>query len=234
MSLETAVAGPVRILGNRHLLFQAVANLLDNAVKYAPTGGRIVLGLHGRPDGAEIWVADNVPGIPESEREHVLERFVRLDTSRTTPGSGLGLSLVAAIVHLHGASLRLEDNDPGLKITIRFKPVPHLAFGQQAQPKPNVLTIELDPDRIGLTINVNAPGDLFDLDRAELDSTLGSGGLPTYARLLLNVLNGDQTLSIRDDEAEESWRIVEPILEAWAGGSVPLIDYPAGSNGPAN
>ncbi|HSE60609.1 MAG TPA: glucose-6-phosphate dehydrogenase [Nitrospiraceae bacterium] len=120
------------------------------------------------------------------------------------------------------------------EIAIRFKPVPHLAFGQQAQPKPNVLTIELDPDRIGLSINVNAPGDLFDLDRAELDSTLGSGGLPTYARLLLNVLNGDQTLSIRDDEAEESWRIVEPILEAWARGAVPLIEYPAGSSGPAS
>lgn len=118
------------------------------------------------------------------------------------------------------------------EIAIRFKPVPHLAFGQQAQPKPNVLTIELDPDRIGLSINVNAPGDLFDLDRAELDTTLGSGGLPAYARLLLDVLNGDQTLSIRDDEAEESWRIVEPILEAWAMGSVPLLDYPAGSDGP--
>lgn len=118
------------------------------------------------------------------------------------------------------------------EIAIHFKPVPLLTFGQQTQPKPNVLTIELDPDRIGLSINVNAPGDLFDLDRAELDSRLGSVGLPAYARLLLNILSGDQTLSIRDDEAEESWRIVEPILESWAAGAVPLLEYPAGSSGP--
>lgn len=124
MSLETELAGPIRVSGNRHLLFQAVANLLDNAVKYAPSGSRIVLGLRAVPEGPEIWVADNGPGIPESERERVLERFVRLDSSRSTPGSGLGLSLVAAIVRLHGAALRLEDNNPGLRATIRFRPLP--------------------------------------------------------------------------------------------------------------
>ncbi|ALA60281.1 glucose-6-phosphate dehydrogenase [Nitrospira moscoviensis] len=117
-------------------------------------------------------------------------------------------------------------------IAIHFKPVPHLAFGQQSQPQPNVLTIELDPDRIGLAINVNAPGELFALDRVELESPCGSGGLPAYARLLLDVLQGDLTLSIRDDEAEESWRIVEPILESWAEDRVPLLEYPAGSAGP--
>ncbi len=124
ISLETAVAGPLRIAGNRHLLFQAVANLLDNAVKYAPPGGRIVLALRATSGGPEISVADNGPGIPVHERERVLERFVRLDASRTTPGSGLGLSLVAAIAQMHGASLRLEDNDPGLVAMIRFRPLP--------------------------------------------------------------------------------------------------------------
>lgn len=118
------------------------------------------------------------------------------------------------------------------EIAVHFRPVPHLAFGQQAQPMPNVLTIRLNPDEIVLSINVNATGDLFELDRVCLESPCGSGSLPAYARLLLDVLHGDLTLSIRDDEAEESWRIVEPILTVWSQGGVPLQDYPAGSAGP--
>jgi len=113
------------------------------------------------------------------------------------------------------------------ELAIHFKPVPHLAFGQEAQPIPNVLAIELDPDRIALSVNVNEPGDLCNLEQVELDKRFPSGGLPAYARLLLDVLDGDPTLSIRDDEAEESWRIVELILQVWANGGVPLIDYPA-------
>lgn len=118
------------------------------------------------------------------------------------------------------------------EIAVHFKPVPHLAFGQAAQPIPNVFAIELDPDRIALSVNVNEPGDLCNLERIELDKRFPSGGLPAYARLLLDILDGDPTLSIRDDEAEESWRIVEPILEVWNKGGVPLVDYPAGSDGP--
>ncbi len=118
------------------------------------------------------------------------------------------------------------------EIAIHFKPVPHLAFGQEAQPVPNVLAIELDPNRIALKVNVNEPGDLFDLEQVELDTGFPSGALPAYARLLLDILDGDPTLSIRDDEAEESWRIVEPILQVWGDGGVPLADYPAGSGGP--
>ena len=120
------------------------------------------------------------------------------------------------------------------EIAIRFKAVPHLAFGQQSQPKPNVLKIELNPERIGLSINVNEAGDLFDLDRIELDHTFKSTGLPPYSRLLLDVLEGDPMFSIRDDEAEESWRIVEPILTVWDKVGVPLAEYPAGSDGPAD
>ncbi|RPH75586.1 MAG: glucose-6-phosphate dehydrogenase, partial [Nitrospiraceae bacterium] len=108
----------------------------------------------------------------------------------------------------------------------------HLAFGQEAQPIPNVLAIELDPDRIALSVNVNESGDLCNLEQVELDKRFPSGGLPAYARLLLDILDGDPTLSIRDDEAEESWRIVEPILQVWGKGGVPLVDYPAGSGGP--
>lgn len=119
------------------------------------------------------------------------------------------------------------------EIVIHFRAVPHLTFGQKSQPQPNTLKIELAPDRIALSVNVNGPGDLCDLEPVVLDSAFASGGLPAYARLLLDVLNGDPMLSIRDDEAEESWRIVEPILAAWADERIPLDEYPAGSAGPA-
>jgi glucose-6-phosphate 1-dehydrogenase len=118
------------------------------------------------------------------------------------------------------------------EIAIHFRAVPHLAFGQKSQPQPNTLKIELAPDRIALSVNVNEPGDLCDLEPVVLDSAFASGRLPAYARLLLDVLNGDPTLSIRDDEAEESWRIVEPILAEWKQARVPLLEYRAGSGGP--
>ena len=118
------------------------------------------------------------------------------------------------------------------ELAVHFKPVPHLAFGQRTEPHPNVLRLRLDPDRIHLTVNVNGLGDPFDLERIELGAELVPQDPPAYGRLLLGVLEGDPTLSIRADEAEESWRIVEPILEAWREGKVPLLEYPAGSDGP--
>jgi signal transduction histidine kinase len=104
--------------GDRDLLFQAVANLVDNAIKYTPAGGRIVLGLVPTGDGAEVYVADTGPGIPPDQRERVFDRFHRLEVSRSTPGSGLGLSLVRAVARLHGATIRLSDNGPGLRIAL--------------------------------------------------------------------------------------------------------------------
>ncbi len=117
----------VSVQGNRQLLLQAVSNLIDNAVKYASEGGRIEVEIAADEAGASIAVADDGPGIPAAERGHVLERFVRLDASRTTPGSGLGLSLVAAIARRHGAALELTDTrpggtPPGLTVTLRFPP----------------------------------------------------------------------------------------------------------------
>ncbi|MEJ2327969.1 MAG: HAMP domain-containing sensor histidine kinase [Chromatiaceae bacterium] len=113
--------GPLRVNGDRDLLFQAVANLVDNAIKYTPAKGRITLSarLHaGRP---EIAVIDGGPGIPAAMREKVFQRFFRLDGSRSTPGSGLGLSLVQAVARIHGAQIRLEDNDPGLRALLSFE-----------------------------------------------------------------------------------------------------------------
>jgi signal transduction histidine kinase len=124
IALETELGGPAVVSGNRHLLFQAVANLVDNAVKYGVAGGLVRLAVttpRRASDGPEIAVADKGSGIPAADRSRVLDRFVRLDASRTTPGNGLGLALVAAIIRLHGATLDLEDNEPGLRVTIRFR-----------------------------------------------------------------------------------------------------------------
>ena len=107
--------------GDRHLMFQALANLVDNAVKYTPAGGRVAVTVAGIEDGGtEITVADSGPGIPEDARERVLDRFVRLDSTRTTPGNGLGLSLVKAVARLHGGALSLGDNAPGLRVCLRL------------------------------------------------------------------------------------------------------------------
>lgn len=114
-SLTVLRSAPTRIHGNRHLLFQALANLVDNAIKYTPSGGKVTLEVGPHGDGALVAVADSGPGIPPDERDHVLGRFVRLEQSRTTPGNGLGLSLVSAVAGLHNGSLILGDNHPGLR-----------------------------------------------------------------------------------------------------------------------
>lgn len=104
--------------GDRHLMFQALVNLVDNAVKYTPAGGAVAVTVAGTTDGVEIVVADSGPGIPEAARERVLDRFVRLDATRSTPGNGLGLSLVKAVARLHGGTLSLGDNAPGLRVRL--------------------------------------------------------------------------------------------------------------------
>ncbi|HVU10996.1 MAG TPA: HAMP domain-containing sensor histidine kinase [Phototrophicaceae bacterium] len=120
VTLEIKPAGETLIDGNRSLISQALANLVDNAIKYTPEGGHISVWPSVTPDGVELVVADTGPGIPASERARVVERFVRLEASRNSPGTGLGLSLVAAVARLHNATLILEDNAPGLKAIIRF------------------------------------------------------------------------------------------------------------------
>jgi signal transduction histidine kinase len=125
--LKAEAEAPIFIRADRQLLGQAIANLIDNAIKYGTTG--VSLGGTGaKPEVevsakikgpiAEIVVTDRGPGVPVSDRERVLDRFVRLEASRSEPGSGLGLSLVAAVARLHGGSLRLEDNAPGLRVIL--------------------------------------------------------------------------------------------------------------------
>jgi signal transduction histidine kinase len=107
--------------GQRESIAQLLVNLLDNALHHTPPGSHIAVTLAGKHDHVVLTIADNGPGIPEADRGRVFERFVRLERSRTTPGHGLGLRLVAAIASAHGAQITLEDNQPGARLMIIFK-----------------------------------------------------------------------------------------------------------------
>jgi signal transduction histidine kinase len=112
LSLTVAAAHPAIVRGDRHLLAQAVANLLDNAIKYTPEG-QVSLSVVGDGHAVRIEVIDSGPGIPADRREAVFDRFVRLEGSRSTPGNGLGLSLVCAVARLHGGTVMLAENSSG-------------------------------------------------------------------------------------------------------------------------
>jgi len=174
----------------------------------------------GRIGSRDVPAYVNEPGVdPKRETETFAQVTLRVDNWRWA-----GVPFVLR----SGKALDKDRRE----IAIHFKPVPHLAFGHESDPKINVLRLELNPDRMALGVNINGPGDPFDLEYIELDTDLAPQETSAYGRLLLDLLRGDLTLSIRDDEAEESWRIVEPILEAWREGRVPLREYPAGSAGP--
>jgi signal transduction histidine kinase len=114
--IALSVRTPDRLpaFGDRELIQQAVANLVDNAVKFAPPGGAVTLSATATQAGVAVAVVDQGPGIPEADRARAAERFFRGESARNTPGSGLGLALVQAVAHLHGGSLRLSDAAPGL------------------------------------------------------------------------------------------------------------------------
>jgi signal transduction histidine kinase len=107
-------------MGDRQLIIEALANLIDNAVKFTPEHGEVLVTLGGASDRPVVVIADNGPGVPPHARPEVFQRFYRLDQSRATPGSGLGLHLVSEIVRLHGFSISLDDNDPGCRIELRL------------------------------------------------------------------------------------------------------------------
>jgi signal transduction histidine kinase len=124
IKLSVNANAPLEIRGSRELLGQALANLIDNAIKYSATPENehaiqardITVTVERKNDNIVLSVADRGPGIAEADRGRVLDRFVRLETSRTRPGSGLGLSLAAAIARLHNGTLKLEDHAPGLRV----------------------------------------------------------------------------------------------------------------------
>jgi signal transduction histidine kinase len=109
---------PPRIRADGTLLLEALSNLVDNAIKFTPPGGRVEVAIHAQQEGARIDVIDTGPGIPAEERDAVLKRFFRGSTSQAAPGSGLGLSLVAAIVKLHGFRVEIFDRDAGAQISL--------------------------------------------------------------------------------------------------------------------
>lgn len=126
LTFLTKINSNPRFNCNRHLIGQAVTNLLDNAIKYTSSPGIVCLSVEGNDNEFTITVSDNGPGIPEHERDRVFERFVRLENERNSPGNGLGLSLVQAVVRLHSAKLELDDNKPGLKVSLRFRKKVHI------------------------------------------------------------------------------------------------------------
>lgn len=115
-----AIAPGLSVRGDPDLLTQAVANLIENAIRHTPVGSRVCLSLAEATGATSITIADNGPGIPPEARGAVLGRFARLDQSRSSPGHGLGLALVAAVAELHGATLHLGDNRPGLTVELRM------------------------------------------------------------------------------------------------------------------
>jgi signal transduction histidine kinase len=126
-ALATDVEAGLGAEGDRELLAQMLANLVENAVRHAPEGAAITLAAKAAPEGVEIVVADDGPGIPPGERDRVFRRFYRLEASRTSPGNGLGLSLVRAIAGLHGIVIELADNEPGLRVRLLLSAPPSTA-----------------------------------------------------------------------------------------------------------
>ncbi|MBY0531518.1 MAG: HAMP domain-containing protein [Xanthobacteraceae bacterium] len=124
LGIDAPDALPVR--GSRELVSQALANLIDNAIKHGGTtaGSKVTVAARKSGDRIQFTIGDRGPGIPEADRLRVLERFVRLEESRSRPGAGLGLSLALAVAKLHGGDLRLEDNSPGLKVTLAIPAQP--------------------------------------------------------------------------------------------------------------
>lgn len=116
--LFTTIQPDLKFQGDRRLITQMLVNLIENAIRHSPPGARISLTLAQRMSGVTAVIADTGPGVPEPEREKIFQRFYRLETSRTTRGSGLGLSVVSAIADLHGIRISLSDNHPGLRVTL--------------------------------------------------------------------------------------------------------------------
>jgi signal transduction histidine kinase len=120
---ETRIGRELKVQGDRELLIQAFANLVENAIRHAGKGATICLAAMACGTSIEAVVSDTGPGVPEADRPRVLRRFGRLEASRSTPGTGLGLTLVNAIADLHNARLELTDNRPGLRVLITFPQV---------------------------------------------------------------------------------------------------------------
>ena len=174
----------------------------------------------GTIDGRQLPGYADEPGVdPSRQTETLAEVVLEVDTWRW---AGVPFRLRSGKALARGRK----------EITITFKSVPRLLPGLTGTAEPTRLRISMGPDRLALDLNINGPDDPFGIDRITLDADFNPGRLPAYGEVLAGVFNSDPTLSVRGDTAEECWRIIDPVLQAWQNGVVPLADYPAGSTGP--
>jgi glucose-6-phosphate 1-dehydrogenase len=188
-----------------------------------PVGsGRRARYTRGSINGREVPHYTDEPGVdPARNTETLAELVVEIDNWRW---SGVPFRLRS------GKALRERRKET----LITFKPLPHLPIGMRGQAPPDQLRLSMGPDRMSLEMNINGPADPLILERVALDADLYPGRLPAYGEVLAGVLDGDPLLSVRGDTAEECWRIVDPVLEAWRDGKVEMDEYAAGSRGPSD
>jgi glucose-6-phosphate 1-dehydrogenase len=162
----------------------------------------------------------NEPGVdPTRNTETLAEVVVEIRNARWT---GVPITLRS------GKAL----GDGVRQVTVVFRPVAHTPVGFHEEAPRNVVVIGVSPEFIRVQLSTNAEGDRFSLEPSILDAELGESQIRPYGEILAHILDGDPLLSVRDDVAEDCWRIVTPVLDAWAEGKVPLDSYAAGSAGP--
>ena len=188
-----------------------------------PVGaGRQARYSRGSIDGRDVPDYTAEPGVdPARNTETLAELVVEIDNWRW---SGVPFRLRS------GKALRERRKE----VLVTFKQLPHLPVGFRGEASPDRLRLSMGPDRMALEMNVNGPSDPLQLDRVSLDTDMNPGRLPPYGEVLAGVLDGDPLLSVRGDTAEECWRIVDPVLQAWREGKVAMDSYAAGSDGPSS
>jgi glucose-6-phosphate 1-dehydrogenase len=185
------------------------------------SAGRRARYTAGEIDGRAVPDYAAEPGVdPGRGTETLAELVVEIENSRW---SGVPFRLRS------GKALGVKRKE----VLITFRPASHIPVGLVGGAESNQLRLVMGPDRITLGMTVNGPGDPMELDHVEMDVELGAGRLPPYGEVLAGMLDGDPLLSVRGDTAEQCWRIVDPVLQAWRSGDVPLEEYAAGSTGPA-
>jgi len=174
----------------------------------------------GTVDGGEVPAYVDEPGVdPARDTETLAEVTVEIRNARW-----------AGVPFRLRSGKALGDGFRG--IVVQFRPVTHTPGGFRNAPQPNVLVIGLAPESIALSIATNGEGNRWDLEQTTLSAALGESPVRPYGEILAGVLSGDPLLSVRGDMAEECWRVVTPVVEAWADGRVPMDEYRAGSSGP--
>jgi glucose-6-phosphate 1-dehydrogenase len=188
-----------------------------------PVGaGRQARYTRGSIDGRAVPDYTAEPGVdPARNTETLAELIVEIDNWRW---SGVPFRLRS------GKALRARRKE----VLVTFKQLPHLPIGLRGEALPDRRRLSMGPDRMALEMNVNGPSDPLQLDRVSLDTDMNPGRLPAYGEVLAGVLDGDPLLSVRGDTAEECWRIVDPVLQAWREGKVAMDSYATGSDGPSN